>query len=81
MRRRWARVGRDVYGIGGKVATDIYICAKILSALERADTDVTGVPVDASLIAAADWLMMCKEAGGEDKLIETLGVADARTSN
>ena len=42
--------------------------------LERAVTDVTGVPSEASLICEADWDTMAKEAGGETALLASLGV-------
>jgi len=49
--------------------------------LERGKNDVTGIPPAASLIVAEQWAIMCKEAGGEDKLIASLEVKDVREVN
>jgi len=38
--------------------------------------DVMAIPDAASLIAEDDWLRMCKEAGGEDVLLKTLGIKE-----
>lgn len=60
------------------MATDIYICEGTLDTIDRGDGDVTGVPPLASLIAEATWVVMCREAGGEAKLVEALGLKDER---
>ena len=53
---------------------DIYIYSGIAQYLERSEGDVTGIPSGASLIVAEpEWEVMCKEAGGEAALLETLG--------
>ena len=74
MRRRPHPMGGDVY----TMSTDILLNAGYLVAIDRAPTDVTGVPPEASLIAEALWADLCKEAGGEAALIAELGVIDTR---
>ncbi len=55
-----------------------YVALGRLIPIEHTDKDVTGVPPDTSLVSEADWLVMCKEAGGEDKLIASLKLEDLR---
>ena len=38
--------------------------------------DVMAIPPTASLVTADDWAVMCKEAGGEEALLQTLGVKE-----
>ena len=63
------------------MATDLYVYAGQLQNLERGKNDVTGIPPAASLIVAEQWAIMCKEAGGEDKLIASLKIKDVREVN
>ena len=55
---------------------DIYIALGRLIPIEHTNTDVTGVLPDTSLVSEADWLVMCKEAGGESKLLSALEVKE-----
>ena len=55
-----------------------YVALGHLIAIEHTGKDVTVIPPGTSLIAETDWLVMCKEAGGEDKLIASLKLEDLR---
>jgi hypothetical protein len=57
---------------------DILIRYNDLRIFDRDPRDVVAVPPDATYIAESAWAIMCKEAGGEAKLIEALGVKDCR---
>ena len=44
--------------------------------IDLSKPDVMAIPETASLIAEDDWQRMCKEAGGEDVLLKTLGIKE-----
>lgn len=60
---------------------DIYVYNGILQAISRSEGDVTGIPPGASLFSEDVWETMCKEAGGESALIDSLGAKDIRGDN
>jgi hypothetical protein len=49
--------------------------------MERDETTLVALPTDASLIDEATWAAICREAGGEEACIATLGVTDMREDN
>ena len=59
---------------------DIYVYNGVLQAISRSEGDVTGIPPGASIFSEDVWSTMCKEAGGESALIESIGVKDIRGS-
>lgn len=55
---------------------DVYIALGRLIPIERGEGDVTAIPPETSLVAEQDWPALCKEAGGEDKLLAALSVKE-----
>ena len=60
------------------MSRDILIRSGRLTDIERGPTDITALPVDATLIDELDWLAMAELAGGEGLLIKALEVVDER---
>ena len=63
------------------MSNDILIWDGKLLSIQRTPPDVTGVPLEASLICEPDWKALCQAAGSEAALIATLGVKDEREAS
>lgn len=55
---------------------DILLRQNTITEIDRASTDKTALPADASLIIESDWAEMIKLAGTESELLKRLGIAE-----